>query len=815
MIIIKKNKLFGTDGIRSKFGEFPLSEDSIRKISKTAETLFNTTQILIGRDTRSSGEKIRDLLMEGLSGKTVLYDAGIITTPGISYLTEKGDFDLGIMISASHNPAEYNGLKFFTSNGEKISEKDESDFEDLYYKTGIPLKNRGEIASYSKEILISGKNSGNNRWSFTSGTGTALVAYDGDNTPTEFRPTTDGDVTTEGYSTIRLTNLPATKNLKIQLKISTNHADEIWVVDDAILKGDYIEYTVWDNGAQAWTNGVPTTTTKAFFETSYNMTNSWSNVSVTACACEIKNNKSVTIKNGKYLEIGNDIVNNGTIRIRPRGALIQINNGTISGTGTFKVEKKTTSYTEYDYTYWSSPLEVADIYDVFNSNSTLAAGSSTNSVDYSPSNHIYEFITANFDDSNNNGFDDNNDDWSVASGTMTPAKGYIAMGAGADFPFDSANIATGLKQKVIFIGDKANNGDISIPVSLDANSGDNFDNQNLIGNPYPCAIDGEKFINDNANVGTLYFWTHHTPIAAGTAGSDTDAYNFTNDDYATFTTAGYAASASGATVPSDKLIGSCQGFFADISTAGNVTFTNSMKVNTSNANFFRLEPPTEENRIWINMTNTDGLFRQILVGFFNDATTGYDRIYDGHRAFNGDNYDFYSLLNNKKFAIQALPLITDETTISLGFSTPEIGDFNFTIERFEGDLENTNVYIKDNLLDVLHNLKLGDYQFNTNQTGDIDMRFELVFSRNSLDINDIPNFENELIISQNNQTFNLQANKTIKQVFVYNLLGQNLKTLNTNSTQVSINNTFKNKTVLLVKVVFTNGKTLTKKVITH
>jgi hypothetical protein len=677
----------------------------------------------------------------------------------------------------------------------------------------VSLKIRN--GTYSKEILISGKEAGNNRWSFTSGTGTALVTYDGDNTPTEFRPTTNGDVTAEGYSTIKITNLPATKNLNIQLKIKNDHADEIWVVDDAILKGDYIEYTVWDNGAQAWTNGVPTATTKAFFETSYNMANSWSNVSVTACACEIKNNKSVTIKNEKYLEIGNDIVNNGTIRIRSRGALIQINNSPTSGTGTFIVEKKTTAYTEYDYTYWSSPLETADIFDVFNTNSTLTNGSSTNSDNFSPTNHIYKFITANFDDANNNTYDDNNDDWSIASGNMIPAKGYIAMGAGADFPFDSANIATGLKQKVKFIGDKANNGDISIPVSLDANNSDNFNNQNLIGNPYPCSIDGEKFINDNSNVGTLYFWTHHTPIATGTAGTDTDAYNFTNDDYATFTTAGYAASASGATVPSDKLIGSCQGFFADISTAGTVTFTNSMKDKTNNANFFKSNT-APKNRIWVNLTNENGLFRQILVGFFNDATTGYDRIYDGHRAFNGENYDFYSLLNNKKFAIQALPQIINETTLPLGISILETGNFTFTIDRFEGELENTNIYIKDNLLDIVHNLKLSDYLFNTNQIGDINNRFELVFNRTALDIETVNSLNNVLQISQNNNTINLQANKTIKQVLIYNLLGQNLKAVNTNSNQVAINkNTFKNGTILLVKAAFTNGKTVTKKIITH
>ncbi len=145
----KKNRLFGTDGIRSKFGKFPLSDDSIRKIARTSQTLFNAKKILIGMDTRASGIKIRDLFLEGLPENVRLFDTGVITTPGISYLTEKCDFDLGVMISASHNPSEYNGLKFFTSKGEKISKKNEEDFENIYYETEIPERGRGIITAYS------------------------------------------------------------------------------------------------------------------------------------------------------------------------------------------------------------------------------------------------------------------------------------------------------------------------------------------------------------------------------------------------------------------------------------------------------------------------------------------------------------------------------------------------------------------------------------------------------------------------------------------------------------------------------------------
>lgn len=129
----KRDKLFGTDGIRSKFGKFPLSEESIPLIAKSAEQLFNPSKILIGMDTRSSGNKILSLFNRGLSSETQLFNAGIITTPGISYLTAKEDFDMGVMISASHNPSEYNGIKFFSSKGEKISPEEENKLEKIFF----------------------------------------------------------------------------------------------------------------------------------------------------------------------------------------------------------------------------------------------------------------------------------------------------------------------------------------------------------------------------------------------------------------------------------------------------------------------------------------------------------------------------------------------------------------------------------------------------------------------------------------------------------------------------------------------------------
>src|SRR6185436_10742657 len=123
-------KLFGTDGIRARAGEFPLNEPSIVAIGRAiGERLAG--RILVGQDTRVSSPWIFKLLKEGfkLSGKATIENAGIIPTPAIALLTRTHGFAGGVMISASHNPFEDNGIKVFSSDGTKLSDATEMEIE--------------------------------------------------------------------------------------------------------------------------------------------------------------------------------------------------------------------------------------------------------------------------------------------------------------------------------------------------------------------------------------------------------------------------------------------------------------------------------------------------------------------------------------------------------------------------------------------------------------------------------------------------------------------------------------------------------------
>lgn len=132
-------KLFGTDGIRAIAGQFPLDYSSIWTLGKALVELLQeeglAPRIIIGRDTRESGAWIEQALSQGIrKGHGHVVSAGIIPTSAVSFLTKKHGFSAGIVISASHNPYQDNGIKIFSSKGIKISEIWEERLEEAIHK---------------------------------------------------------------------------------------------------------------------------------------------------------------------------------------------------------------------------------------------------------------------------------------------------------------------------------------------------------------------------------------------------------------------------------------------------------------------------------------------------------------------------------------------------------------------------------------------------------------------------------------------------------------------------------------------------------
>ena len=136
-------KYFGTDGIRGKIGE-KLSTKTLNKVAKAIILYYKQRTkkvLLVGNDSRLTSDYILMILGSKLLKNGIeIHNVGLCSSPCLAYLTQKFNYPLGLMLSASHNPAEYNGLKFFNSNGEKVTDYFEENFETLMDKK-VSLKN--------------------------------------------------------------------------------------------------------------------------------------------------------------------------------------------------------------------------------------------------------------------------------------------------------------------------------------------------------------------------------------------------------------------------------------------------------------------------------------------------------------------------------------------------------------------------------------------------------------------------------------------------------------------------------------------------
>lgn len=153
-----KTKLFGTDGVRGRAGEV-ITPSSVIALGSSAGIHFRkhslTNKILVGKDTRRSGYMIENALVSSLT--SVGYDViqiGPMPTPAVAFLTEDMRCDAGVMISASHNPYDDNGIKFFNHFGYKLAPEEEESIESFYHNPAslqAALKSGEEIGS-SKRI---------------------------------------------------------------------------------------------------------------------------------------------------------------------------------------------------------------------------------------------------------------------------------------------------------------------------------------------------------------------------------------------------------------------------------------------------------------------------------------------------------------------------------------------------------------------------------------------------------------------------------------------------------------------------------------
>jgi hypothetical protein len=531
---------------------------------------------------------------------------------------------------------------------------------------------------------------------------------------------------------------------------------------------------VWDG--TKWSAGIPTTADNIIeFKGNYS-----ENVDLTGCSCTVSNNAVVVIKTGKTLKITNAVnVVSGTLTFEDKSSLVQINN--VANTGNITYKRIAPKIRQADYVYWSTPVNPQKL------------------VGVSPLTMSDKF------------FYNNAPGWIAinSNSNMEIGRGYIIRG-----PETYSNTARA-DYEASFNG-VPNNGDISTGSLAVAK-------YHLIGNPYPSALSVDKLIDGNTVLnGTVYLWTHNTAV------NPVGNYNYNVNDYAVYNRSGSVGTvaktgnASNASEKPTGYIAAGQAFFVSTKLTGPVNFTNLMREGiTTNSQFFKSnetskETAIEKNRVWLNMTSGEGAFKQLLVGYIEGASNGYENKFDGI-TMDGNSYmDFYSMINANKFTIQgrALPFV-DTDIVPLGYRTAVAGSFTISIDEVDGSMTNQAIYIEDKVTGAVHDLRYSDYTF-TSEIGAFTDRLVLRYTgKTTLGTGDFENLENGLLVSVKNKVIDILSSKeNIKEVTVYDITGKllyNKKKVGT--TELQIQNLPSSNQVLLVKVTLENDFVTTRKVI--
>ena len=141
-------------------------------------------------------------------------------------------------------------------------------------------------------------------------------------------------------------------------------------------------------------------------------------------------------------------------------------------------------------------------------------------------------------------------------------------------------------------------------------------------------------------------------------------------------------------------------------------------ISGENAHFFKGAESKvvaiERHRIWLNFTNTEGAFKQLLVGYITGATNGVDTAFDGLSIDSNKYIDFYSRIENLNYVIQGRALPFNETDkVPLGYKTAIEGTFEISIAKVDGLFATQNVFVEDKVTNIIHNLKNGSFSFTT------------------------------------------------------------------------------------------------------
>ncbi len=529
----------------------------------------------------------------------------------------------------------------------------------------------------------------------------------------------------------------------------------------------------WET-ASTWAGGVvPTSANDVFIAAGHLV-----NVNATTVQCydlSISAAGALTVKSGANLNISGKLFNNAATPAAGVVANVVIENNanliqtaTPANTGSVTVKRNSNALSRLDYTIWSSP--------VTNANQFLTT--------FSPATDSGRFYNYNV----------TGDTYaSISSPSTTPftkGAGYLIR-----MPNDAVTAPSTQTFNGQFTG-VLNNGNVPVTLVWDATHP-----YNMVGNPYPSVIDANTFISDNSTKieTALYFWRKK---------------NGSGSAYAVYNSLGGTTASSTSEVPNGKIqVG--QGFFVAAKSAGAVAtfFTNTMReAAPTSTQFFKTKQMDTQNRVWLNLTNTEGVFSQALVGYIDGATQGVDN-YDG-KYINDSPIALTSNIEGAEYTIQGRPAFEISDIVALNFKTNAAGTYTISKDHADGVFATgQDIYLVDATTSTETNLQTDAYTF-TAASGVDNARFSLKYQK-TLGINTAEFNDNSVQVYRNNGGLKVTSGaNAIRSIKVYDILGRVIaEQNNVNANSATIKDLRATHQVVLVKVTSADNTVVTKKVV--
>ncbi len=536
-----------------------------------------------------------------------------------------------------------------------------------------------------------------------------------------------------------------------------------------------IKSTTW-NGT-AWSDGVPDINVTVYFTGDYN-----EDADLFACAVEVNNNAQVVIPSDNNVTVNGAVnVVQGSFLIEDNTNLVQLTDAVNSGD--VQIEKNSSALYRLDYTLWSSPVEGQNLLDF--SPQTLT----NRFYDYNESTDLY---------------------YAIAPGSTDFAVGHsYLIRMPNNHPAYVNDTIPGTPWTGTFEG-VPNNGTIYKVME------NTFNGYNLMGNPYPSAINIHDFFDANEGIidsgSPLYFWrkrndqtvstyatiTKSAYVSNNVVGGDTGSHIFIGD-------------------PSEWVINTGQGFFLQASGGGTLVFNNSMRRTVNNGQFFRQEQQgvPEMSRLWLDITGNENEFKQMAIAYTNQGTLGLDYGWDGKAVIDDGAIALYTVVEGMEIGIQTRPEFQVNDVVSIAYKVTNPGTYTISLDHFDGVfLYGQDIYLKDNVTKQVVDLKNIDYMFTT-EAGEFTNRFEIVYTTQGvLDANNNEVMPNDVVVYQKDGLITIDGGAVdVKHIAVYDVRGRLIYTkpsINTNT--ITITDLAVQQQVVLLHITTVKGL-VTKKVV--